>query len=70
MKETIEFKELWVGDRFVFQNNLYTKIDLTTARSHSQYAMELKDKGYGYIGDVIVSIHEHHRVRFIAPSHI
>lgn len=59
------FSELHPGDRFVAYKNLYTKLDHQKARKHSQESSDLLDKGYGYIGDPIVSFDPNEQVRFV-----
>ena len=62
----IEFKELWVGDRFEFcKNTLWTKISHDTARKHSKDSIKLKEKSYGYIGDTVCYFELKDKVKFV-----
>jgi hypothetical protein len=54
-------QDLWVGDRFVAHGSLWTYLGpdgdgkTATARKHSMGCLRLREKSYGYIGDVICS---------------
>jgi len=69
----IKFSELWLGDRFIPLNikhsSLWTKVGVDTARKHSKQSQELKDNGYGYIGDVICSFNDDDIVIFVHPDY-
>lgn len=62
----IEFKELWIADRFKLSNgSLWTKVGNDTARQHSKESINLKERGYGYLGDAICSFEPEDKVEFV-----
>lgn len=64
----MKFDDLWIGDRFVSGETLWTKIDHDTARQHSEQSIALGELGHGYIGDMICSFEYEDEVRFLPPS--
>jgi len=63
-KEVVTIGQLWVGDRFVWNGDLWTYLGEGTARKHSKESIALGKNGHGYIGDSIC-IFENERVIFI-----
>ena len=67
----VTFNDLWIGDRFQplhasgQKHPIYTKTRHDQARCHSLESRALKRKGYGYLGDPIVSVELNEKVRFI-----
>lgn len=65
------FLELWVGDRFQTLRpdgtpvQVWTKLDSTTARQHRQSEIELKERGYGYVGSATCSFESSEQVKFL-----
>ena len=68
MAEPLVFADLWVGDRFNAHGSMWTKLGHDTARQHSERAIALRDRGYGYIGDTICSFEPENAVEFVPPT--
>ena len=64
----LRFDELFIGDRFVFVNTLWTKVDPDAARKHSKSSIALAAKGFGYVGDTICSFERNDKVDFVPVS--
>ena len=64
----MRFDELWVGDRFVAYDALWTKIGHGCARKHGKESMVLGDSGHGYRGDTLCSFESEDDVRFLPPN--
>lgn len=70
-KAILTFNDLWIGDRFQpmhasgHKYPIYTKTRHDQARCHSLESRALKRKGYGYLGDPIVSVDLNEKIRFI-----
>lgn len=68
MPKSVKFSDLWVGDRFLEGERLWTKISAGVARCHGPESLLLGDRGYGYIGDNANSFDGHDVVQFIPPT--
>lgn len=64
----IQFKDLTNGDRFRFSGNLWTKLDFSSARQHSDQSIILAERGYGYAGDLVCNFALNERIEFVAPQ--
>ena len=65
--DVVVFNDLYVGDRFIAYEALWTKIDTDIARKHSEDSMNLGERGYGYRLDSICSFDNDDEVRFVPP---
>lgn len=69
MRTKVKFKELWIGDRFLAHNGLWTKISKDTARQHCERELNLKERGWGYIGSAHCSFEEpEYEVEFVPAT--
>lgn len=59
------FKTLYVGDRFVAHGSLWTKIDVHTARQHSEHSIRMGAAGYGHRLDSICTFEADKEVQFV-----
>jgi hypothetical protein len=66
--EKVKFEELYLGDRFTAHDALWTKIDWHIARKHSKESRALRNDGFGYLGDTIVTFDRAEEVVFEAPT--
>lgn len=64
----IQFKDLTSGDRFRFQGCLWTKLDFSSARQHSDQSIILAERGFGYAGDLVCNFALNERIEFVAPQ--
>lgn len=70
-KLVVTFDDLWLGDRFqpLYATGpkypVYTKIKHDQARCHSPVSQALKRRGWGYLGDPIVSVELNEKIKFI-----
>lgn len=63
----VAIRELWAGDRFRAHGFLWTYLGSGTARQHGSASVNLKERGFGYQGDVICQFQHNERVEFIPP---
>ena len=64
--KNMSFEDLWIGDRFYYaEKTLWTKVSNDTARHHSKYSIDLKEKGYGYMADSVCSFNLKDKVEFV-----
>jgi hypothetical protein len=61
----VKFSQLWVGDRFISGNRLWTKLETDTARNHSNQERALNERSWGYIGSSICSFEKDDIVDFV-----
>ncbi len=67
MSKKVTFKELFVGDRFLDDNDkLWTKICVDAAREHCDNEINLDELGYGYIGAAICSFEPDDKITFVS----
>jgi hypothetical protein len=64
---SVAFGDLFEGDRFRFDGNLYTRIDGSYARRHSDASVELGHRGYGY-RDSLCTFAPSMKVEFCPPN--
>ena len=59
MTNKIPIHQLCLGDRFIFNENLWALVDIedgdAIARKHSKESIALDKLGFGYHGDVVCS---------------
>lgn len=64
---TLTFLSLYPGDRFTTatDDRLYTKLSNHQAREHSVHSINLKEEGFGYGEDKIVTFSTETPVRYV-----
>jgi hypothetical protein len=64
----LTFFDLWVGDRFLAFDAIWTKLDIEYARHHTDVSLRLEARGYGYIGDSVCTFENNVPVQFLLPT--